>query len=356
VRASTFFALFIAILIGLAAVASARYFGLFQTAPPEKTVAVVRPEPLPRVLVAKKNLYADVALSTADVQVRELRPDELSAYNANKDDYMPPTVEAAAYRSVKKNLPAGKILVKADFENQALPPGPALRLTPTMRAVNVVVPKDRAAGGLIRVGDFVDVYLTTDISGGKDTPAVTRTAAIARDLCVIIKRDNPFDVLAPVTKEIPFTLEANPYRAALIEYAKDRGHITLVPTATPPRTKDAKPQAPESFSIKGSKEYMNEDQRVAAVLAGDRSVGGADLERIFGLPPLPVQETLLVELLNGNTVKKSSQITRQVALNRPVDPDQPGFGYRFSPPVVAAEAAPAQAPFPRPLTTKQKQP
>jgi hypothetical protein len=84
-------------------------------------------------------------------------------------------------------------------------------------------------------------------------------------------------------------------------------------------------------------------------------VGSADLERIFGLPSLPLQEAVQVEILNGNKKAASSptQFVRvfNPADRRAIDPDQPGYGYHFSSPHTA-EPAPgtAQTPFARPLT------
>jgi Flp pilus assembly protein CpaB len=357
VRASTFFALFIAVLIGFAAVAAARYFRLFQTTAIVQREVPARPE-LPRVLVAKKNLYEGIAMTAGDVQVRELRPDELTAYQKDPSKYLPPTVEAAVLRATNANLMAGEILLKDYLEPQGIPPGLPERITPKMLAINVSVPKERAGGGLIRKDDYVDVFLKTSISGTKGSSSnSSQEVCIARDLCVILKRDMLWTMLAPVpeNKPLQFTLEANPYRAALIDYAKDKGLLTLVPTSKPPRAKNAKLVAPATFVLEG-KEYANEDQRVAAILQGDRTVGDADLERIFHLPALPIQETIHVDVFNGNkrAPGSSTQFVRLVnpADQRAIDPDQPGYGYHFSsPPSTAVEPVPGvQTPFVRPLS------
>jgi len=355
VRASTFFALFIAVLLGFAALASARYFRLFETAPPQTVVAPPRIEN-PKILVARKNLFEGMAMSSSDVQVRELRDDEMSGYLKNPGQYMPATVEAATLRVVNKNLPAGTIMMTDYLEPQAIPQGLPGRITPGMRAINVSVPRERASGGLIRRDDYVDVFLTTNISADKNNPTGnSRTACLARNVCVILKRDLLWNVLAavPAGKPLQFTLEANPYRAALIDFAQNRGQLTLVPTPIPPRAPDAKLVAAKTFDIPDSKEYANEDERVAAIQLGDRSVGNADLERIFGLPPIPIVETLQVEILNGNKVKGVSQFNRVVAQadRRSIDADQPGFGYQFnSPPAPATEVAPEIKPFARPIS------
>jgi Flp pilus assembly protein CpaB len=358
-RASTFFALFIAVLLGFAALAAARYFHLFQTTPTQQKEVAAKKE-LPKVLVAKKNLYEGIAMSANDVQVRELRADELADYEKNPADYLPPTTEAAVLRVMNTNLQAGQILLNKHVEPIFIPPGLPGRISPKMAAVNVAVPKEHAAGGLIRNDDYVDVYLTTAIAGDKSAPVIYKTAPIAQNLCVIVKRDMLWPVLAavPENKPLQFTLEANPYRAALIDYAKTKGQLTLVPTSKAPRAKNAKLAPPATFTIPGSKEYLNEDQRVAAIIQGDRSVGDGDLERIFGLPPLPIRETIQIETLSGTKKTKEGpfQFVRLTnpADRRMVDPDQPNYGYRFSaPPSASAEPAQATAqasPFARPVT------
>ena len=50
------------------------------------------------------------------------------------------------------------------------------RLVPQMRAINVAMSKEQAAGGLIQVGDWVDMLLTSTVETGKDS-STTRTAS-----------------------------------------------------------------------------------------------------------------------------------------------------------------------------------
>jgi Flp pilus assembly protein CpaB len=360
VRASTFFALFIAVLVALAAAAAARYIWYRPTAPVQAVTAVKVERP--KILAARKNLYEGMAPTQADLQLRDMSDEEIKDSREHPDKYLPPTVEAAVLRIMKTNLGAGQALLQEHLEPIVIPPGLAPRITPKLRAVHVSVPKERSEGGLIRVDEYVDVLLTTAISGDKNNPVATaRSAYIASKLRVILKRDNLWPQVLPVPKDEPlqFTLEANPYRAALIEFARTKGDLTLVSTPTPPLAKNAELKAPATFSEQGSKEYMNEDERVASLLRGDRTVGDADLERIFGLPPLVVNETFRVEVLNGNKFKKIEEFTRPIALaDRPaVDPDQPGYGYHFSPlPTAAVESAHGSArpqpqqPFGFPLT------
>ena len=71
-RASTVFALALALLIGLAAAAGAKYAGLFD----KKVQAAELPPPLQKILVAKLNLFEDMTVTADQVMVRELTADE----------------------------------------------------------------------------------------------------------------------------------------------------------------------------------------------------------------------------------------------------------------------------------------
>src|SRR5688572_16512509 len=124
-RASTFFALAVAVLLGLAALATARFFGLLRPTLVTTPVAEAKVEPT-RILVARKNLYEGYAMAPADVEVRALYPEELADYKANPAKYLPPTTEAAVLRVLKRNLEAGQPLLKDYLEPQGVPEGLAL--------------------------------------------------------------------------------------------------------------------------------------------------------------------------------------------------------------------------------------
>jgi hypothetical protein len=156
------------------------------------------------------------------------------------------------------------------------------------------------------------VYLTSSFSWGGGELS-TRTACLARSLRVIVKRNNLWTALGAVSENQPvhFTLEANPYRAALLEFAKQKGELTLIPTSAPKESvtgiRPAGGIIPASQSDLDSKEYRDEDIRVAAINRGELVVGETDLERIFNLqrpdrvPPLRVERYNGVSLV-GTTV------------------------------------------------------
>ena len=124
--------------------------------------------------------------------------------------------------------------------------------------------------------------------------ARTAIAPIRRDLKIIVKRGIPFDNIMmplPEDKPVSFILEANPYRAALIEYAKSRGILTLVATAG---------------GAGGQLDDLNaEQERVTAFVQGKAAVNESDLVRIFHLPPIqPPVPPLRVEHYAGTDMKK----------------------------------------------------
>src|SRR5205823_7978112 len=112
------------------------------------------------------------------------------------------------------------------------------RISQGMRGINVAVAKVHCAGGMISVGDWVDVQLVTNLeepaapgNGKNAPPPSTASAVIARAVRVIAKRNSLWPVMTPLAPDMPynFTLEANPYRAGLIEFVKDKGTIALLP-------------------------------------------------------------------------------------------------------------------------------
>lgn len=186
-----------------------------------------------------------------------------------------------------------------------------MRLLPNMRAVNISVPKEQSAGGLIQEGEWVDVFLTTSITAGERE--TTSTAPLATALRVIAKRNALWRVLAPLpdNKPVNFTIEANPYRAALIEFGKSKGNLTLVPLSASEqksleerRTKllavGNDKLLPVSFGPLAPVEMAEEEARIDSFTRGDAPVGTADLVRIYGLStPPPPSDPVMIERFNG---------------------------------------------------------
>lgn len=301
-KASTLFVVSIALLIGLGSMAGARYLGLFE----KKTVVVdqkVKDEPI-LVLVSNTDLYKGVAITANDVRVRELHPGEKELYEQNRGNFMPPFVSAAHLRVPTDKIRADVPLLRKNFVEEQ-PEPLSRRLDPDMRGVTVRVPKERCAGGLIQLGEYVDVWLNTRINDAVNpNRSYTKNALLARECRIIAKRDNLRTVIQADDNTVSFTLEANPYRAALIAYAQGKGEISLVPNPSDKsRPLDPLPREstmPRTWSDMTSKEYRDEDMRVEGVRKGELSIGDADLERIFSIyPPPPKIPPIRVLRING---------------------------------------------------------
>ncbi|MGL4552121.1 MAG: Flp pilus assembly protein CpaB, partial [Gemmataceae bacterium] len=303
-RASTMFAMTLALLSGLGAVVAARYAGWLgkPEAPKEKEITV---------LAAARNLFPGDLIDASYVKTRALKPEERAEYEKDKASYLPAVPAAASMRVASKPIEADAVMRRQDLQEMVKPDALNLRLLPNMRAVNISVQKENSAGGLIQEGEWVDVYLTTVITAGDKES--TRTAPIATSLRVIAKRNALWRVLAPLPdgKPVNFTVEANPYRAALLEYGKAKGTLTLAPlsaseqkTLEERRTRllagvDAK-MMPVAFGQVAQDELTAEEARVDAFTRGSAPVGTADLVRIFDIStPPPPRDAVTIERFNG---------------------------------------------------------
>jgi Flp pilus assembly protein CpaB len=308
-RASTLFAITLALLVGLGTAAVARMSGWLtrRSEPPPK-------KPEIQVLVTARNVFAGDVIEQTWVRVRPLKPEEAVQFEKTPESFLPAVTSAAVMRVARRNLEADQPLIREDLQPLAKPDSLPLRLMPNMRAVNLSLPKDRCAGGMILVGEWVDVHLTTTIEAddSKSAPAVTRTAPIANKVRVVAKRNILWNIYGalPDDKPVHFTLETNPYRAALIEFAKTKGLLALVPvSAAEQKALEAERSAvmagntadfqPVAVGEIESVEYRGEELRVQAITRGDLTVGSTDLVRIFGLttPPPPLANSRIEQLV-----------------------------------------------------------
>jgi hypothetical protein len=147
---------------------------------------------------------------------------------------------------------------------------------------------------------------------------------------VIAKRDTLYQIYAPLppNEPIPFTLAANPYRAALIEYARNLGTITLVPVSQSEKTKlDAFREAGKDsndprfaipFAEKDSAEFQTEMEKITRYARGELSIGLQDMVEVLKLPeipganrpietPKPAPKPVTIELLSG--VKRTGTVS-----------------------------------------------
>jgi Flp pilus assembly protein CpaB len=295
-RASTVFILALVLLVGFVALAVAKAAGLFNPSPPPPPA----PERPPiKALFSKTNLFEKITITADQVYVRDLTAAEEAALKSRFGDnwqskLLPPLVTAAHLRTPRQNIVADQPLFRDQFEDINLPEPISLQLEPNTRAVNVKVDKDKAVGGVLRVGEYVDVFLTAKVGIGNEEEL--RTACIARGCKIVMKRNVMWTMMAgdPDDKPLHFTLQANPYRAALIAYAQQNGQISLLPGSPPLRIGS-------SWSDPSSPEYAMEDQRIDEINRGTRVVGAEDLVRIFQIPPapLPTPPPLRIQHLAG---------------------------------------------------------
>jgi hypothetical protein len=218
-----------------------------------------------------------------------------------------------------------------------------------MRAINLVVPKDRAAGGLIAVGEWVDVLITSTIETPGAAP-MTRTACVAPCVRVVAKRNTLWPIYAPLPdgKPVHFTLEVNPYRAALIDYVSTRGNLLLTPLpACDQRELEEKRQLlvqHEDDKEDGGPllagppdENESETARITAIVKGELAVGEADMARLFNLSTAPPPgNNVAIERLSGIRILESAQFTPSGNRTYPTGSGKNGPGYvpdfRFSVP------------------------
>jgi Flp pilus assembly protein CpaB len=310
-RASLLAVIAIAIVAGLAVVFAVKSLGLLEQPKPPEQVVVVKDPPPPAppasppivVLAPVRHIFKGDAISGENVAARILREDEREDYEKNKADYMVGDRDAALWRLAAKDLPGGRPLRKGDLDEAKRPEPLSTRLFPGTRAVTIGIPKDHSASGLIQVGDWVDVYVSTDV-GRTDTPAssVPYTALLVPHALVVAKRDTLYPIYDPLRSDtIPFTLATNPYRAALLEHGRTVGTLTLVPVSSDEKKRldelrDTAMKNPGSssvaatFAAQGSPEYQAEEDRIKNYVNGSLSIGDDTLVKLLKLPviePLP---------------------------------------------------------------------
>lgn len=241
-KASTLFAATIAILLALGLALGAKSLGLFNGYHNPTVTPTNGHVDMPRVLVAKLPLPEGIIVTPDMVEVREIRGDvERRNYEASMDKYLPPDPYSIIRSSPKTEIKPGTVLKKDDFYT-SVPDPYTKRLRPGMVGVHVSLPLDRAAGGLIQVNEPVNVFLTAKICAGQDCEyQQERSGFIARQCRVIMKRDNLYAELKVNPSVISYELEANPYRAALIDYAARHGEISLMPAPSDDRGSGWKP-------------------------------------------------------------------------------------------------------------------
>jgi Flp pilus assembly protein CpaB len=326
----------VAVVAGLGVVGAVRALGLLN--PPvvaEKPVppAPPAPPPVPTVTVAGRHLFKGDTIDPRDLVVRPVRPGEEKDFAANRAEFLGDAKEVAYFRYAARDVVADTPLRLTDLAELKKPEPLNARLTPGTRAVDLAVPKELAAGGMIAVGDWVDVYLLTEVARTDSPARVPQAGVLVHSAPVIAKRGTLFSIFAGLPDgPIQHTLAVNPYRAALLDYARAVGTISLIPvsSAEKARLDELKQKAmdnPKSmalaipFAEPGSPEYKDEQDRMERYARGEFAVGPADLARVLRLTPpaAPRSGTVQVELFTG--VRPSGTATFRTADGGPAAPE-----------------------------------
>lgn len=315
----------VAVIAGLGVVALARQTGWLNpaaapTQPPPPTVVVAPPPPppVPVVVTLRQHLYAGDAVDKDALTVRELRADEVKDYEANKADYIVSPGGAAYFRTLSRDVMADTPLKKAYLDEPKKPEPLASRLAPGTRAVDLALTKDLAASGMIAVGDWVDVYILTDVSRSDSPTRIPQGGVLVQSAPVVAKRGTLYPYYTGLPDgPIGHTLAVNPYRAALLDYAKSVGTVSIVPVSASEKKRldelkvranevPAKASLAIPFAEPGSPEYTAEQDRIEKYNRGEIAVGRADLARVLRLtplapPPPPATRTppVQIELFSG---------------------------------------------------------
>ena len=357
-RGSMLAVLAIAVLAGLGTVAGVRYLGLLNPPPPPEPPPpppVVEappppPPPVPRILVSGRNVFPGEVLEPEYLQVRPLRPEEMADYEKNKAEYLPANPSVFYFRFLAKEVPTDQPLRFSDLAPPKQMEALHSRLFPGTRAMSVSIPKNRSAGGLIQVGDWVDVYLTTEVRRSDATAKSPYTTLLIPHALVVAKRDTLYPLRRPLPpgEPIEFMLATNPYRVALLEYGRTIGQLSLVPVAEADKSRldqlreqavnDPSITVAATFAPPGSPEYKAEVDRIQAYENGSLAIGNDELASLLKLPPIPTvipAPPKTIEIFSG--VSKSSMatfpVTAPAGAAPVVVPPQPS--YLFTAPMEA---------------------
>lgn len=232
----------------------------------------------PCVLVFKTDMPSDLPLLECDVDVRPVENADLDGYSRNRHKYHVPLPELVNYRTLARPVKAGEPILRSDFEDYYYV---GFEPAPGMRALKLKLPSEQVGG--VGKHDFVDAMLTTQAcSGDNCNRPVPISATIAFGLKVIAVRT---DVAAEVggkagSTRTYVTLEANPFRAKLIEWAMPYGDVRLFPYKPNEYGRNREPYGPTN---------KDEERRILKIIEGHK-VTNHDLADALGLPK-PIKQT-----------------------------------------------------------------
>lgn len=347
----------VALLVGLGSVVAVKSLGLLSTpTPPEPTKPTPVLQRLPRVLVTTRPLFEGDLLTSNELGTRAVMPQEMAHYRAHMDEYIPAVPQEASSRFLARTVPGNHPLLKSDLQPVRKAESLHDRLLPGSRPVNVTLTKNEAAGWLIGKGDWVDVHIISNVGRTDNTtksPPARREGLIVRHAHVIAKRDSLVDLNLPIPKgetTFAYTLSMNPYRAALLEYARTLGTISLEPVSKEEQeklnamAKDVNGDPAKAALIlvgdPNTKQGIDEQARVDQYTSAGTAIGPEDLARVLQLKPL--EATVVPRPI---TVETYHSVRKGPTLNFPtaemVATRKPAGEYTFSKPEdKAAKIAP----------------
>lgn len=184
------------------------------------------------ILVAARELRVGTELKAEDVKWQEW-PDHMVFTGAIRRTGAQNAHEALTGR-LRERVAAGQPLQRSMVASATRSNMLAATLQDGYRAVGVEVREDSIAGGLIGIGDYVDVVLTHTISRAGDSTHVRRYASetILENVRIVgldnrsIAQETTQDTAKRRTK-VTVTLEVNPQAAQKIALASAMGDLTL---------------------------------------------------------------------------------------------------------------------------------
>lgn len=283
IHASTLFAVILAIIAGL--IFAWVFKMVFLNQKPKPITAPTQR----RLTVAATNLLDKMQINNGQVKTISVSEEE---YNAVVNDprnrsRVLLTGNQPVGRTTIKSIRAEEAIFEDQLEPLSYPETVAFRLGQGMRAVNVDLPPTTS---MIQVGDRVDVVCTLANDNALATGNGTITAILAKRLRVVARFGTTRTAATPpASGPRSYTLEATPYRSAVINLAKQIGgqiQLNVVPR-TP---------GDDSTSIAAADTSTAEDPQTDRVTT-------EDLARIFGIqPPAPPAPIMAVERYSGTRV------------------------------------------------------
>ncbi|RMF41800.1 MAG: Flp pilus assembly protein CpaB [Alphaproteobacteria bacterium] len=213
----------LALVLGLGLAGTAVYYVSREFRSMEDRLRSQRNEPgieLTTVAVAVKPLRFGQVLRRDDVALSQwpLAAKPPNAFTSLEDLFGP---EGTKPRSILRMMEPGEPVLVSKVTDFGQPAGITQRLRPGMRAFTINVNVQTGVSGLLKVGDYVDIYITGQDRGKQ----VTKLLLEKLELIAIDQNVDDSRTAAVVARTV--TVEVTPKQAALLELATNSGRLTL---------------------------------------------------------------------------------------------------------------------------------